>query len=254
MKLVLLLLLFTSSACLAQPVSDTIRVDCGNAPIYFERQCYDTVQSIAFVHVHENETTALQAARWLVDSIQQNFLATWHCQQQRFVDFSVGSNSYRFDPNRIYSTAGIRQTLGSKVADTAATLVQAVADSFLQHYILHKKLVVAVHNNTNAGGLSVKSYSTGNIYSKDAKAVYINPRRDADDFFYTTEEKYFRYFKKKGYNVVFQNNIQVTDDGSLSVFCARENISYINVEAQNEHLQQQKEMLAEIWKMIENEL
>ncbi len=248
---VVIFLLRLSYICRAQPLFDTVKVDCGNTQLFFQRQCYgDTTQAISFVHVHQNEATALQAVRWLLDSVRQGCIATWCCQQQRFVDFSVGSGNFRFDPNRIYSPEGIRATLGHGATDTAMMLVQNVADTFLQQYILNKKCIVAVHNNADGGGLTIKSYQAKGSYYKDAKAVYINPRQDADDFILTTEEKYFRYLKNKGYNVVLQNNEDVTDDGSLSVFCGQQHIPYINVEAQNGHLLQQKQMLAEVWRMM----
>ena len=237
-----------------QCVSDTIKLNCGNTPLYFERQCYDTGQQFAFVHIHENETTALQAAVWLMDSVRQGSVITWHGQQDRFINFSVGFRDFHFDPNRIYTEAGIRLTIGPTATDTAFLLVKAVADTFLQQYILGKNLIVAVHNNTDKGSLSINSYAKGGIYFKDAKAVYNNPLQDADDFFFTTEESCFRYLKDRSYNVVLQNNELVTDDGSLSVYCANHGICYINIEAQNAHFKQQLNMLSTVWDLIRLEV
>ena len=250
----LVLLIALSAACRAQCSVDTVKIDCAGTQLLFQRQCYgDTVSAISFVHVHQNETTALQAIQWLLDSVQQGCLINWCCQQQRYIYFAIDSSNFRFDPNRIYSPAGIRATLDPNITDTAVTLVQNIADTFLQQYILNKAGVVAVHNNTDAGGLSIKSYAARGLYHKEAKAVYINPKQDADDFFLTTEEAYFRYLKNKGYNVVLQNNDEVTDDGSLSVFCGQQHIPYVNVEAQMDHLQQQKKMVAEVWRMLKND-
>ena len=42
---------------------------------------------------------------------------------------------------------------------------------------------------------------------------------------------------------MLQNNHRVRDDGSLSVYAARHNIGYINVEARHGHAAEQREML-----------
>ena len=68
----------------------------------------------------------------------------------------------------------------------------------------------------------------------------------------TTEENYFDNIKRLGFNVVLQNNMKVTDDGSLSVYCGKQRIPYINVEAENGHLTEQKEMLAAIWLLVKD--
>lgn len=42
---------------------------------------------------------------------------------------------------------------------------------------------------------------------------------------------------------MLQDNVQVTDDGSLSVRAARNGLPYVNVEAQHGHREQQVRML-----------
>jgi len=254
MKLIWAMLL-TGMPCLGftqdmpQTASDTIF--CGDARIFFYNRCYDdTVTKISFVHVHEDETTAVAAANRLMDTLHRGYFVTWQCQQQRFVDFKQQGIHYRFDPNRIYTPAGIRATLKNNAgnfSDSAALAVQAVADTFLRKYIDGNRLVVALHNNTDEGGLSVNSYKKGGAYSRDAKQVFVNAKQDADDFFYTTEPAYFNFLKTKGFNVVLQHNVNVQDDGSLSVYAASHRIPYINIEAQIGHLQQQIKMLRAVF-------
>lgn len=233
---------------------ETNTVFCGNARIVFYSKCHDdTAKKISFVHVHENETTAVKAADRLLDSLQNGCFVTWQSQQQRFVNFELANIQYHFDPNRIYSKRGINKTLGNKpgvFSDSATLAVQKVANAFLKKYIDHKILVVALHNNTNAGGLTINSYQKGGVYSKDASQVYVNPKQDTDDFFYTTEMAYYYLFKSKGFNIVLQDNAGVKDDGSLSVYCAAQKIPYINIEAQDGHLPQQMKMLNEVLAII----
>jgi hypothetical protein len=50
-----------------------------------------------------------------------------------------------------------------------------------------------------------------------------------------------------GYNVVLQNNTTVEDDGSLSVYCGKNRISYINFESESGHFEEQIKMITEIY-------
>ena len=50
-------------------------------------------------------------------------------------------------------------------------------------------------------------------------------------------------FTPTGFNVVLQNNANVTDDGSLSVYCGQREIEYVNVEAQHGHRGANRKML-----------
>lgn len=237
--------LYSSAQDTTQTYAETMF--CGDARIIFISSCNkDSTQKISFVHVHENETTALEAATKVLDKLQKNCFVTWQCQQKRFVDFTLDGVQYQFDPNRIYTQAGIEATIRANkraYSPAAASAVKQVADTFLKKYIDSNLLVVALHNNTNGGGLSINSYKKGGIYSRDAKQAFANAKQDADDFFYTTEASYFSFLKRKGLNVVLQDNANVKDDGSLSVYCAANNIPYINIEAQEGHLVQQVKML-----------
>lgn len=232
--------------------SNNDTIFCGNAAIVFHHRCADTQNGISFVHVHENETTAVQAANYMMDSLQKGCFTTWQCQQQRFVDFNLNDTQYRFDPNRIYTPAGIKATLASngKYSPAAALQVKSIGEEFKKNYVNGFALVVALHNNSDGGGLSINSYQKGSVYAKDAKAVFVNPKQDTDDFFYTTNLSYYNFLKSKSYNVVLQNNATVRDDGSLSVFCGNQQIPYLNIEAQDDHLSQQIKMLKIVLELI----
>jgi hypothetical protein len=75
---------------------------------------------------------------------------------------------------------------------------------------------------------------------------------DADDFVYTTEEKIFDYLKEKKINVVLQDNIHCVDDGSLSVYCGKHHIPYINIESQEGHRRPQLEIIDALNEMIQS--
>jgi hypothetical protein len=49
--------------------------------------------------------------------------------------------------------------------------------------------------------------------------------------------------KKKKINAVLQTHKTSTDDGSLAIYCSKKKIPYINIEAQQGHLEEQMDML-----------
>lgn len=69
------------------------------------------------------------------------------------------------------------------------------------------------------------------------------------EFFYTTDLRLFNSLKRK-FSIVLQDNRTVIDDGSLSIYCGRNNISYINVEAKYDCYKEQLEMLEDLQKEI----
>jgi len=112
-------------------------------------------------------------------------------------------------------------------------------------------LVVALHNNSDQG-YSAESYAKGAVHETDALKVHLEPNADSDDFFFVTERRLFDFFRDKGFNVVLQDNDNVTDDGSLSVLAGWRKVPYINVEAQEGHFQRQLEMLHEVYAVYGN--
>ncbi len=220
------------------PLGDDTRVIL--APV-----CTKPMPGVWFVHVHEDENTAVQAAMEFIDSLQKGCFVTMKHGMGRNISFTLHSIKYTFDPNRIYTDAGRKATLQKLGAysDSAFESVTRLAQLFTSKFIDTNRLVVALHNNTNEGGLTIKAYQKGGAYAGDASKVFMNKRQDADDFFYTTSEKAFDFFRKKGFNVLLQNNATVTDDGSLSVYAGLKHIDYVNIEVEHGKKDQQKLML-----------
>ena len=80
-------------------------------------------------------------------------------------------------------------------------------------------------------------------YADEAEAVCKGCVRDKDDFYFVTEYPILDQLCVGQYHAVMQSNSRMTDDGSLSVYCGRLGIPYINVEAQHGHLFRQVNML-----------
>ena len=196
---------------------------------------------------HENETTSSIAVKEVL-ARRGGTLVELKSKGERFIKFLLKQKNFSFDPNRIFSPKGIEKTLGSTSIEAQIAVTEFVEKLFSDH-LTSKKLIIAVHNNTDGAPLSMETYQKAD--KSEIADFAINPIRDADDFFYVTDENFFEFLKKKGFNVALQNNQTVEDDGSLSVYCGKQGIPYVNVEAQSGHLREQIEMLEALQELFD---
>jgi hypothetical protein len=236
--IILLLTLVTmSSVSVAEAAkSSTKEIILGDTKIAFEVIRHG--QGPVFVALHENETTAIAVAKKLVPAARGTLIVLRH-RGERYVTFTLGGDTYQFDPNRIFTAQGIRQTLKGGSAPEAVAAVRALAQAIVSE--IGNRPIVALHNNTN-GLYSLLSYLPGYKYSGDAQSVHQVVGQDPDDFFFTTEESFYDMAQESGFNVVLQSN-RVTDDGSLSVYSSVHGLRYVNVEAEHGHAEVQLGML-----------
>ena len=198
---------------------------------------FATATPFFFLLLHSDEMTAAEVAyeaahRWGVDFIQlQN-------QQNRLVSFVFRGKTFLFDPNRIFSDTGIKNSLrlSGRYTDAAFREVKRFSDSLFS-LLPQNKTFVALHNNTD-DRFTILQYRNAGIGQ-----VHVNEEQDVDDFFITNDEEYFELLKSENFNVVLEDASQMEDDGSLSLFCSRNRIRYINVEAQHGHRDEQEAML-----------
>lgn len=208
--------------------------------------------NLLFFNMHDDENTAVEAGLRVIELRGGRLLELQH-SGNRLVSFEIASDTYKFDPNRIFTPLGIKKTLDrySQAAPSAVQAVQSFSNSLIEDSRLGEtELIVTLHNN-GEGEYSAESYLPEGEYAIDAEAVHIQAGLDPDDFFFVTQDRLFQLFKSAGYNVVLQNNATVTDDGSLSVWAGRERIPYINVEAQHGHLAEQVEMVLEVYRIAD---
>ncbi len=204
-------------------------------------------------NLHDDENTSVRAGLQLIERHAGRLVEIRH-SGERNCSFQIGDARYVFDPNRIFTPVGIRQTLSdlSQWDEPAQQAVASFAESVLAYYDLDScRVVIALHNNTD-GRYSAVNYLPTHDLAADAAAVAIDRGRDTDDFFFVTDRRLFEALKQARMNVVLQDNQRVTDDGSLSVYCGQRGIPYVNVEAQHEHGEQQVNMLETLWKIIED--
>ncbi len=201
-----------------------------------------------YINLHDDEQTSVEAA----DRIRERtgaFLVELRHTGRRNIRFSLGAEAFAFDPNRMFTPEGRRQTLASQSPPSSRSTREAepIVSSFAASVLEIAKLptrraVVALHNN-GEGGYSAASYLPGAIYANDAEAVHIGPDTDPDDFCFVTDRRVYDALVASGLNAVLQDNRNATDDGSLSVICGQTGVVYVNVEAQTGHLDEQVGML-----------
>lgn len=211
---------------------------------------YPHSPSVSFINLHDDENTSVEAGINFLSRFGGSLLQLQHSGKRHF-RFVLNGQSFGFDPNRIFTASGLKQTLEKQsiYREDAAIEVQKIADSLLINYVDDKKIVIALHNNTERG-LSILSYKKGGFEAENAAKVYVSNAMNPHDFMLTTNASVFHYLKRKKINVVLQHH-KPKDDGSLSVYAAKKKIHYINIEALQGHLDEQIRMLEAVKGIID---
>jgi hypothetical protein len=215
----------------------------------------------AFLVLHADEQTAVQAG---LDTIRARGgrLVEVVAQGGRYVAFEMNGETWRFDPNRIFTDAGAEETLGDRsgsappeVLAEVRRFATALLDAYRAKHGLPAHLpvnvpIITLHNNTE-GEYSAASYLPGGDLAGDAISVHLPPGADPDDFFFVTDPALYSGLAAAGFTVVLQDNARVTDDGSLSVWASRQGIPYVNVETEHGHRERQIAMLDGLARVID---
>jgi hypothetical protein len=201
--------------------------------------------------IHDDENTSIDAYNAVIDKCLEFSLIELKQSGNRLISFEHLGIAYSVDPNRIFSRNGLINSIkkyNPRYPDQVIRGFSEFASKLLNDIIPKSKdiYIIALHNN-GQNNLSINSYIGG----KEAKETFVNPSCDIDDFFYVTDKIDFDYFKNKKYNVVLQET-NIPDDGSLSVYCQKNNLPYINIEAQDGHLEIQKKMIIETYNLIKS--
>ncbi len=206
------------------------------------------------LNVHDDEDTSVAAGKENIARHGGRVIELVH-SGQRLITFHLSGQNYAFDPNRVFSDAGIIATLRkhSVYSEAAHAAIKSFANDYLQHFALDREPIIIALHNTVDGIFSVDSFGAKGNHSSDAAMVHVSPRRNKFDFFYVTERKFYDFLEDQDFNVVLQDNQHVTDDGSLSVYFSRKGIPYINVEAEINHLANQVEMLDVVREMLDTQ-
>jgi hypothetical protein len=188
------------------------------------------------VHLHENERTALRAAKMYLARNGGTIITLKHSGKRNIV-FYLRKVRYEFDPNRIFTDVGIKKTLKQfgSYSLKAHKEVKKLAKRIIK--VIPKGKIIAVHNNR---GYSLKEYLPRHPLARDVKALCHVPYTSYRNFYFVTKKHEFKRLKKLKFNVALQA-FHATNDGSLSYYFSKRN--YINIEAANYALRQQLKML-----------
>ncbi|MBA2498869.1 MAG: hypothetical protein H0V30_04005 [Chitinophagaceae bacterium] len=210
---------------------------------------FEGTRNLVMINLHDNERTSINAGKKVL-SEKGGILIRIDNQNTRLISFMLDDKKYTFDPNRMFTRPGVEASLklNSQSTPQAIDIVSRFADSLLSKIPQNTEKIIALHNNDASPGLSIHSYSPGGAYEKEATQVYVNFEKDPDDFFLSTTHPHFLKVVTHGYNAILQNNKDVTDDGSLSVYMGLRNRAYINVEAEHGHEEEQTKMLQHLLK------
>lgn len=230
---------------------ETIELKIGDNDLQAVISKGKTVKPLYF-NIHDDENTSVEAAKAVADRQGGKVVELKHTGK-RLISFKLQNKPYMIDPNRIYTKNGVNKTLlkNGKTSPEAESEVGRFSSKLIADFLTQSEVVIALHNNTN-NEYSAKSYEKGGEFETDAAQVFVNPANDIDDFFFVTEQIHFTKIKEKGFNVILQDNDNVTDDGSLSVYCGKAKIKYINVEAEHGHLSEQIRMLEVLNEVLAN--
>ena len=206
-------------------------------------QQYGEKTDIVFINLHDDEITSVDAAKRVLEEYG-GLLIEVQNNAQRNIRFKLGRYFYKVDPNRIFSQPGIKKSLEQlgRISPKAVDEIEKLGQRIIQLIPGEAKCIIALHNNT-PDFFSVTEYAPGNKRSVDCKKVYINAEQDTDDFFLTTDNNLYEKLADKGYNTILQDNNYCTEDGSLSVYCGKKNIRYVNCETEHGKAEQYYEMM-----------
>ena len=207
--------------------------------------------SPVMINVHDDENTSVLAGKVIVKESGGRLIELVH-SGKRFVEFKLDGQMYRFDPNRIFSDEGIRATLSrrSVYSEAAHRVVKDFAMKFIERFELDQEPVIVALHNTDGHGLTINSYRAEGDMSSASATLHVSARRSPGDFFYVTDRRFFDYLKARDFNVTLQDDANVPDDGSASVYFARKRIPYLNIEADVNHLDEQTQMVRVAREMI----
>ena len=235
---------FAGAARAAEPTwsAESIAVPVGDDQVHLTVRRFGR-GGLRYLSLHENEHTAVQAATALLAHRAGTLIELRGCGR-RLVSFRDGLRPLAFDPNRIFTDAGIEQTLRRHGSHTSAGIEAARRLRAAVFALLDGRpdeTVVALHNNTG-GAYSIQAYRPGGAQAGDARALAVRGDRAPEAFFLVTREQMFEELRNAGFNVVLQSELP-SDDGSLSVWFGQQRRAYANVEARFGALQDQLQML-----------
>jgi hypothetical protein len=232
---------FVSNNTISVPVIKKNYFRLGEKVVTIVRHGVAVDEPYVVVALHNNEFTAAEAAKKFVSNNGGLYVELLN-DNQRNISFSLFNKVMVVDPNNIFTPKGRWIDLAaSQKKDHIISQQLTEFANFIIEELPIDKTVISVHNNLE-GENSILRYSNGNDLNRNTKMIYIDPAKDPDDFIVTTNKDVFEKLKGLKFNVVLLG-YQSRDDGSLGVFCTKTHRSYVGVETQLGHFEEQENLL-----------
>ncbi|MBK7130105.1 MAG: hypothetical protein IPM74_17950 [Crocinitomicaceae bacterium] len=214
----------------------------GDSVIQVINENSESKSEILFINVHENELTSVEAYRKFDLEKKYQFIWLQHNITRR-IYFNHHDVVYSVDPNRIFTHAGIEETIAydTLFSRKAERMAKSFAHDILK-LLRSAGWVISLHNNT-PDNYSIFSYQVGGDEYGNAAQIHIDQNMDPDDFIFTTDKNLYDHLSQLPVNIILQDNNNCKDDGSLSVYCGRKGIPYVNIEAEYGHLTEQVKLI-----------
>jgi hypothetical protein len=214
---------------------------------------------------HNDENVAVQAMEQFWRTGQslgtlielQQFDPSGRNLELRYVYQTLLKKRIYADPNRIYSE-NLRVTekklnlpgsensrcgivfssrpgaLSKQAADRFQAIGEKITSTLRQYVSKTDPLIIALHNNTNEALQSSEAYFPKQQFELSVRSSTTSQaqRRDLDNFFLTTQREDYLRLSKLEWNTILQLP-NAEDDGSLSIWAAKQQIRYINIEAEH---------------------
>lgn len=195
-----------------------------------------------YFHPHENEHGSAVVTRHVIRA-EGGRLVEIRSQGERLITFKLKGTTYSFDPNRMFTDAGLDSSLAhfAPISEAPLDCARNLRKAVLNLLGDGKTPIVAVHNN-GEDRLSALSYRKGGPLQAQASKVALNPNERPHNFFLVLDQVVFSRLHHAGFNTVLQAP-NAPDDGSLSIFCQQNHWPYVNVEAAENDMNQQQRML-----------
>jgi hypothetical protein len=236
-----------SAGSMLVPVIHTLRLEDEKVWVNIYQRPGSDLQ---FVNVHDNENTSAEAAKVWIRSHGGRLVELEH-GRGRTVVIRRNGVLHRFDPNRMFSEHGLRESLRyhHNLTDENLALASRFAAEVVEYIGIEPgKPIIAVHNNTD-GKLTIRDFRPGEWYGDDTRDVFINPAEDPDDFFFTNAPAIFEALKAMRYNVALMV-ANPPDRGTLANLVNARGGVYVLVEAEHDRLQRQIAMLEDLGRLL----
>lgn len=192
-----------------------------------------------FFHMHINETDAKAAGEEAVAKIGGTFMALHHFSGARNMRVKIGTRTYEFDPNRIFTANGLLERTQPRPTPQDLAELQKFVDWVKRNIRLgiaqrSRPMVTALHNNTDddTHGPLLSILTEKELLGIDNQDVHANPTWDIDNFYIATLPSTYQTLVGATSPNISLRLPRPRDIGYLSNWMILDRIEYINVETQ----------------------